>query len=168
MSNKNSNYPINALNNLPDEVKTDTIECLMQLANKGKPKAVEELRERINAYFEFCKNNSFRPGIESLSLALSVSRITLWNWANGIGVNEEWAQECQKAKQIILAFVEQASISNRLTPPVAIFLMKNLGGYKDQISFEESAPQTQGTEKASLETIKAKLALERDAGKYEL
>lgn len=41
---------------------------------------------------------------------------------------------------MIIAFTEAATQGGKLSPPVGIFLLKNLGGYKDTISFEENVP----------------------------
>lgn len=43
----------------------------------GRPQTDEEVANRINDYFEFCERSSIRPGIESLCMALHISRTTL-------------------------------------------------------------------------------------------
>lgn len=142
MANKKSNFPTNQLNNLAENVCSQTVSCLRELSERGKPSTVDELKERIDEYFLFCEENDFRPGIESLCLSLGVSRTTLWNWCNGSGCNQEWSEVCQKAKQFILTFLEQVSLSGRLNPASSIFFLKNWGNYKDSISFDEATPET--------------------------
>ena len=141
MSNKVSNYPSNQLNNMPAGVCAETVSCLRDLADRGKPQTVTELRQRIDDYFQFCAEHDIRCGIESLCLALSISRTTLFNWCNENGCSKEWAEECQRAKQFVLTFIEQVSLSGRLNPATSIFVLKNWGNYKDSISFEESTPK---------------------------
>ena len=140
MSNKNSNYPTNQLNKLPAGTCADTISCLRDLADKGKPETEEELKQRIDDYFQFCVERDVRCGIESLCLSLSITRTTLFNWCNGRGCSREWQEICQNAKQFILTFLEQVSMSGKLNPATSIFLLKNVGGYKDSVSFEDMVP----------------------------
>ena len=142
MSNKNSNFPSNQLNQLPEGVCAETVQCLRELAERGKPTTVEELRSRIDKYFEFCAEHDFRCGIESLCLSLGVSRTTLWKWCREDGCSAEWAEVCQRAKQFILTFLEQITLTGRLNPASSIFYLKNWADYKDSISFDDALPTT--------------------------
>lgn len=47
----------------------------------------------------------------------------------------------QSAKAFISAFIEQAMLGGKISPPSGIFLAKNWLGYKDTISIEESIPE---------------------------
>lgn len=149
MANKKfSNYPqgqaTQALNG--DEQTGNIINCIMDLSDHGKPQTTEELKQRIDDYFLFCGTKNFRPGVESLSLSLGISRVTFWAWTNeGCGKPKEWIEICQLAKQKILSFTEAAALSGKLNPATSIFLLKNLGGYKDSVSFEEITPTTNKT-----------------------
>lgn len=142
MANKDSNFPSNSLNKLPEDFCAETVTSLRDLANKGKPQSVEELALRIDNFFSFCADNGFRPGIESLCLALDVSRQTLWNWCNGENCSAEWQEECRRAKQFILTFLEQATMKGKLNPASSIFYFKNWANYKDNLSFDEAVPMT--------------------------
>lgn len=115
---------------------TTTVHSLRELAAAGKPTTVSELKERIDAYFTFCADRKMRPGIEALSLALGVSRVSFWNWTQGKHCSAEWQECCTQAWQTVAAFLEAASTAGRLTPPVAIFLMKNWLGYRDVADFK--------------------------------
>lgn len=144
-----SNYPTARLSQEieenPDFV-ADTIESLSELAKLGKPLTTEELEIRINKYFQFCGEHGCRCGIESLALCLGVDRSTFWRWCGSdCGKGDRWSEICQRARQFIVSFTEQAMISGKLSPPVAIFSMKNLAGWKDAISFEDSTPRTMET-----------------------
>jgi hypothetical protein len=143
MSNKESNYPTAQANRELQKANGfifDTVSCIAELANLGKPNDEEELKERIRMYFDFCKRNSFRPGIESLALSLGVDRSTFWRWCNReTNVSLEWTKACKVARQSIVAFTEASATSGHLSPPIAIFILKNVAGYKDSISFEDTA-----------------------------
>lgn len=154
MANKNSNYPANAINNLPADVTSDTFDSILELASKGKPNTQKELEKRINDYFSFCKQHNFKCGIESLSMALGVSRTTFWQWVNGRNCTREWAETCQNAKQVIIAFLEALMLSGKLNPASSIFLLKNIAGYSDTYSFEGGTPDIYKGGAKTLEDIK--------------
>lgn len=148
MSNNISNYPQARLTREIEksgEFVHDTvssISCISELAINGKPKDEAELRDRISRFFDFCSKNQFRPGIEALSLALGVNRTTFWHWCNSeYGVSDEWADICKLARQSIIAFVEASANSGHLSPPIAIFSLKNLANWKDTLSFEDLTPE---------------------------
>lgn len=151
MSNKKSNYPMAQMNRSIEKVDgfiSDTVSCISELAKFGKPQNEEELKERIHKYFDFCANSDFRPGIESLSLALGVDRTTFWRWCNmDIRVSQEWSDTCKIARQSIVAFTEAAANSGHLSPPIAIFALKNIANYKDAISFEDVTPMSEDKRK---------------------
>jgi hypothetical protein len=165
MANKTSNYPSNQLNNLEKGVSSITVRCLKELSAKGKPTNTTELKKRIDSYFEFCANEDFRPGIESLCLSLGVTRTTLWNWCKQKGCDEEWAEECQKAKQFILTFLEQISLTGKINPASSIFYLKNWGAYSDNYLLENTIPSETTKE---VITIKEMQALENIKNKIKL
>ena len=136
------NLPIAALQNIePSKVQT-IVTDLMQLHEMGVCATDEETEDRIRSYFELCRNSSVRPGIESLATALHVSRITIWNWANGIGCSPRKADAIRAAKSMIAAFIEQASLSGQINPVTSIFFLKNWFSYKDSYMFEQERPYT--------------------------
>lgn len=143
MSNHVSNFPPNKLKQelkeSPDFTK-DTIHSLMELSKQGKPKDINELRQRLQYYFDFCADNDYLPGIESISLCLGTTRSTFWRWCNSEN-GEEWAIECQKARQAILSFIESATVKGKISAPVGIFCLKNIGSWKDTLSFEDATPR---------------------------
>lgn len=68
-----------------------------------------------------------------------ISRTTLFNWNNGTGCSE-MCQELIQSTKAFIAFIEQAMLGGKISPPSGIFLMKNWLSYKDAISIEESIP----------------------------
>ena len=120
----------------------EIVGSLKELYDLGRPQTDEETKQRIDDYFSFCERSSIRPGIESLCMALHISRTTLFRWSHG-----EDCSECKKdlilsAKAFIGAFLEQAMLGGKISPPSGIFLMKNWLSYKDAISIEENIPDT--------------------------
>ena len=110
------------------------VKNLAELNAKGKPGNAKELKERISAYFEYCMINDVRPGIETMCLALSCSRQSLFSWCRAEGVDKTYAEICRNAKQMVIAFLEQATMKNRINPTNYIFMMKNWANYADSIT----------------------------------
>jgi len=136
---KNS-YLQGQIDDMEPSAVQEIVTSLKQLHDKGKPETDEEIKQRIEEYFSFCQQSSIRPGIESLCMALHISRTTLFNWNNGTNCSKECKELIQSAKAFIGAFIEQAMLGGKISPPSGIFLMKNWLSYKDAISIEESIP----------------------------
>lgn len=135
-----NSYPQGQIDDMEPSTVQELVTSLKQLHDRGKPETDEEIKQRIDEYFLFCQQSSIRPGIESLCMALHISRTTLFNWNNGIGCSEMCQELIQSAKAFIGAFIEQAMLGGKISPPSGIFLMKNWLSYKDAISIEESIP----------------------------
>lgn len=133
--------PQAGLDDLEPEAVQQIVSSLKELHDMGKPLTDEETKQRIDDYFSFCERSSIRPGIESLCMALHISRTTLFRWNNGEDCSEYKQDLIQSAKSFIGAFLEQAMLGGKISPPSGIFLMKNWLNYKDAISIEESMPQ---------------------------
>lgn len=142
------NYPQGALDEMEPTTVQEIVTSLKELHDMGKPKTDAEIKKRIDDYFSFCQRSNIRPGIESLCMSLHISRTTLFNWNNGTNCSRECQELIQSAKSFIGAYIEQAMLGGKISPPSGIFLMKNWLSYKDTISIEESIPNT--TEKRVL------------------
>lgn len=142
MSNSVSNFPQAQATRSLDGTSfvSESVSCIMELGKAGKPQNIDELKERIALYFRFCEERAYRPGIESLSLALGTNRVQFWRWCGEDAKDTEWRDVCQKARQAIVAFTEAALTSGHLSPPIGIFLMKNIADYRDAVSFEDITP----------------------------
>lgn len=136
------NYPQGALDEMEPTTVQEIVTSLKELHDMGRPGTDAEIKKRIDEYFSFCQRSSIRPGIESLCMALHISRTTLFNWNNGTNCSKECQELIQSAKSFIGAYIEQAMLGGKISPPSGIFLMKNWLNYKDTISFEEAMPQT--------------------------
>ncbi|MDE7177065.1 MAG: DNA-packaging protein [Lachnospiraceae bacterium] len=138
---KNS-YPQGQIDDLEQSTVQEIVTSLKQLHDRGKPQTDEEIKQRIDEYFLLCQQSSIRPGIESLCLSLHISRTTLFNWNNGTNCSAKCQEYVQSAKAFIGAFIEQAMLGGKISPPSGIFLMKNWLSYKDAVSIEESIPNS--------------------------
>lgn len=133
---KNNNFPQAGIDDLEPDYVAEVVGSLWELHNLGRPDSDEELESRINEYFSFCQRTGNRPGIESLCLALHISRTTLFNWNAGLGCTKRRQELIMEAKSFIAAFLEQATMRGKISPPSGIFLLKNWLGYRDTVSFE--------------------------------
>lgn len=119
------------INEIEPDVMRDISDTLVSLRNMGKPQTDAEIKNRIDTYFDACRNSAVRPGIEGLSMALCVTRETLRNWANQVGCSAERAEYVRQAKQYILAILENLGLQNKVYPATMIFCLKNWADYKD-------------------------------------
>lgn len=125
----------------PEKVRA-IIHNLKELYDMGRPETNEELRERVDMFFQFCEESSVRPGVQALCTALHISRTTLFRWSNGEDCDRERQEIIGMAKSFIDSFLEQVTLSGQVSPPVGIFLLKNWCSYKDTVSIEENTPKT--------------------------
>lgn len=154
-----NNYPQGQLEEINPIAVKQIVTSLKDLYDKGRPQTDEEVESRIDEYFSYCQESSIRPGIESLCMALHISRTTLYNWANGIKCSQYRQELAERAKGFIAAFIEQAVLNGKISPPSGIFLMKAWLGYKDTISIEENIPEPDSKRKAlSIEELAAQLS----------
>lgn len=145
---KKSNYPAASIGSISPVTVTELITSLKQLHEQGRPETDEELEKRINEYFMFCEQTGIRPGIESLCMALHISRTTLFRWSKGEDCGARRQELILSAKSFISAFIEQAMLSGKINPASGIFLMKNWLNYKDTVSLEEMVVDDGGSRKA--------------------
>lgn len=137
-----NNYPQAGLDEMEPAAVQQIVSSLKELHELGRPQTDEETKQRIDDYFAFCEHSSIRPGIESLCMALHISRTTLFRWNNGEDCSEYKQELIQSAKSFIGAFLEQCMLGGKISPPSGIFLMKNWLSYKDSVSIEEMTPQS--------------------------
>lgn len=135
--------PQQMLEDMEPSVVQEMVTSLKQLHDLGKPETDEEVEQRIDYYFQFCQQSGLRPGVESLSAALHVSRQTLFCWSNGVNCSTRRTEAVQAAKALISAFLEQCALTGKINPASGIFLMKNWLGYKDTVSIEEASPMVE-------------------------
>ena len=98
---------------------------------------VDQIRERINAYFQWCIKNDTRPHVEQLALALGVTRKSLWMWRQE---NSQRGQLIDAAVQVLASLHEQWGLTGKLNPASFIFLAKNHYGYVDVVNVDQGQP----------------------------
>lgn len=94
----------------------------------------EQVKERVEWYFQHCVENDMKPGIAGLCNALGISRMTFFNWqSKGSRDRKEHQVIAQKAKAILEDMMEQYMMNGKVNPVSGIFLMKNnFEGYYDR------------------------------------
>ena len=132
------NAPQSEIEELAPQFVSETVSCLKELNSMGKPESDEELQERIDQYFAFCERTGNRPGVETLCLALHITRTTLFRWGAGIDCSVQRREIISNAKQFIAGFLEQSVLRGKISPPSGIFMLKNWLNYKDTLSFENT------------------------------
>ena len=101
-----------------DIAPQDVADMVLQLDGLRKlprPKNDDEVLERIDHYFQMCAENRVRPGIETLALALGVSRVTVFNWSQGIKCSDRRREIIEHAKMLVSAYIEQAQAAADIT-----------------------------------------------------
>ncbi|MFW9969289.1 MAG: DNA-packaging protein [Candidatus Odinarchaeota archaeon] len=127
----------------------------------GRPKAfksVEEMQEKINAYFEYCDNLNvddkgnrkiIKPyTMQGLCVYLDIARDT-WNQYSK---KSEFSDACKKARQKVEAATVEGASTNKLNPVFTIFNLKNNFGWTDKVEVT-----TKEDDKLSSNDIKNKL-----------
>lgn len=102
----------------------------------------DQVEERVKWYFRHCGEKELKPSVAGLAVALDVDRRTLCRWANGETRNDQpHCLTMKRAINIILYNLEIYSQDGKMNPAIAIFLLKNHGGYTDQQQITLEAKQ---------------------------
>jgi len=113
------------------------IQSMTKLRKLPKCETDAEIEVRIDLYFQWCIDNDMKPGVEGLSLAMGISRKTLWDWEQ----NRSWsygrrAELIKQAKQVISCSIEQLMLQNKVNVIGGIFMMKNHFNYVDRTELD--------------------------------
>lgn len=103
----------------------------------GRPKAfksVEEVEEKINAYFNYCEEKEKPYTMSGLAYYLEVSRQTLVNYS----YKDEYFDTIKKARDKVQMQLEENALSNKANPTFTIFNLKNNFDWKDKIEHSSS------------------------------
>ena len=103
----------------------------------GRPKAfksVEEVEEKINAYFNYCEEKEKPYTMSGLAYYLEVSRQTLVNYSN----QDQFFDTIKKARDRVQMQLEENALSNKANPTFTIFNLKNNFDWKDKIEHSSS------------------------------
>ena len=103
----------------------------------GRPRAfksVEEVEEKINAYFNYCEEKEKPYTMSGLAYYLEIDRKTLLNYSK----NEEYFHTIKKARDKVQMQLEENALSNKSNPTFTIFNLKNNFDWKDKIEHSSS------------------------------
>ena len=103
----------------------------------GRPRAfksVEEVEEKINAYFNYCEEKEKPYTMSGLAYYLSISRQTLVNYSN----QDQFFDTIKKARDRVQMQLEENALSNKANPTFTIFNLKNNFDWKDKIEHSSS------------------------------
>lgn len=103
----------------------------------GRPRAfksVEEVEEKINAYFNYCEEKEKPYTMSGLAYYLEVSRQTLVNYS----YEDEYFDTIKKARDRVQMQLEENALSNKANPTFTIFNLKNNFDWKDKIEHSSS------------------------------
>lgn len=131
MSNKVSNYPNAAKPQAtPDEIGelVGVMDGLRKLppVSKREPDQVEE---RLNYYFKYCTDNGIKCSVEGMTLALGISRQSIWDWEND--TESRSGQLVRRAKELINSLLTQWTMDGKMNCVYSIWLQKNHFQYSD-------------------------------------
>ncbi len=108
----------------------------------------DQVEERVKWYFRHCGEKELKPSVAGLAVALDVDRKTLYKWANGDTRNgQPHGDTIKRAVNIILYNLEIYSQDGKMNPAIAIFLLKNHGGYTDVQQLTVEAKQQEFEER---------------------
>lgn len=102
------------------------------MSKVGKPrvfKSVEELEEKINAYFKYCEEKEKPYTMSGLAYFLDVDRKTIVNYSH----EEEYFPTIKKARDRVQMQLEENALINKGNPTFTIFNLKNNFNWKDKI-----------------------------------
>lgn len=97
----------------------------------GRPlkfKTPKELEEKINLYFEECKELGKKPFITELAYYLDTTRETLSDYKE----KDEYSDSIKKAKLRCEIELERNLLEGKVNPTGSIFNLKNNYGWKDK------------------------------------
>lgn len=100
----------------------------LEPCRKNDPAAI---RKRLDDYFCTCSECGMPPAVESMALALGVTRKTLWAWEQEGG---EAGELISRAKALINGYLTTAALSGKANPVYIIWMQKNNYGYCDNIT----------------------------------
>ena len=109
----------------------------------------EQVRDRINLFYQMCFDNDFKPTVASYAASLGFNRATLWSIMNQQGVNNRWkdlptlsVDYLKKGYSSLEQLWEYYMQNGKINPVSGIFLGKNNFGYVDKVEHSVEAKAT--------------------------
>ena len=123
-------------------------------------KDIEEMKTRIDLFFEECMKQNMLPTVEGLALTLGVTRKALEDWESGKYAKEK-GPIISKAKEVIAAVDAQLVASGVMPAVPYIFRAKNYYGMSDKTEVEIRSGEDRLSDEAELKrSIEESIVLE--------
>lgn len=91
----------------------------------------EEIRERVDFYYQLCVTDGVRPNLPGLALAFGLTRTGLMNAMSDRRMTRDAAQELGRGIAMMDEILSGMVLDGRVMPVAAIYLMNNWLGYKN-------------------------------------
>lgn len=91
----------------------------------------EQVRSRIEEYFQFCIDNDRKPNMIGMANWIGVDRATVNSWKTGEYRSSTHLPVIKKAVDILEELWVDYMQNGKVNPASGIFLGKNMFGYKD-------------------------------------
>lgn len=112
----------------------------------------EQVRKRLNEYFDYCEQNDRKPQMVGMANWLGVSRDTLNTWKRGDFRAETHTPIIKKAVGLLEELWVDYMQNGKINPASGIFLAKNMFQYKD-VQDVVIAPQNNAEQDMSVDDI---------------
>ena len=119
---------------------------------------IDEVKDRIDWYFNFCFEKDMKPTVAGFCSALNVNKQTLQNWRQGKFRDESYQNLILQAYEIMEQLWEHYMLNGKINPVSGIFLGKNLWGYADKQEMVVTPNATTTVEAMDQKVIEAKYA----------
>lgn len=116
-----------------DPFITNTIGSIMKSFRLQRVQSDEELKDRLQDYFNICTDDAQLPTMEGMALHCGYTVFDFCEFANGKrGFSPETAQIIKTAKSVMMTFDAQAVEQGRIPFLAYCFRAKNYYGMRDQ------------------------------------
>lgn len=119
---------------------------------------IDEVRDRISWYFNYCYENDLKPTVAGLCNSLKIQRNSLLDWKNGRFRDGSYQAAVLEAYSIMEELWEHYIQNGKMNPVSAIFLAKNNYGYSDKQEMVVTPNATTTVEAMDQKVIEAKYA----------
>lgn len=97
----------------------------------GRPlkfKSVEELKKKIEDYYDYCEMNDKPLTLSRLAVFLEIDRATLYNYSQ----REPFFDTIKNARERVQADMEERALANQSNSTFSIFSLKNNFGWTNE------------------------------------
>ena len=91
----------------------------------------QQVKARIDEYFELCVINDMKPTVKGFCNALKISKASLWTWKTGTYRADTHEAIILEAYDTLEALWEDYMQNGKINPMAGVFLGVNNYGYKD-------------------------------------